>query len=364
MPIPSQRDPEVARKQLTAWLATHLPQARDLELSALSGPAATGFSNDTLMFDATWTEGGVARVEPYVARIKPRGYQVFPVVDVAMQYRCMELLGPTDVPVPAVSWFEADESVLDAPFFLMGKVDGDIPTDNPPYVLEGFLHDATPAQQEQLWWSGLEAMTRVHRVDWKSLGFDFLLRPEHGRPGIEQQLGYQRAFFDWAARGRPQPIAQAAWDWLIANRPDDDEVSLCWGDARISNQIFRNFECVAVLDWEMATLANPEMDLAWWIFLERHFTEAVGLPRLPGFPGYDATIARYEQLTGRTVRHFEWYEVFAGLRFAIIMMRIAQMLVEYELMPADSDLETNNAVTQLLATMLDLPAPGDPVHFD
>ena len=226
MPIPSQRDPEVARKQLTAWLATHLPQATDLELSALTGPAATGFSNDTLLFDASWTEGGTRRVEPYVARVKLRGYQVFPEVDVAMQYRCMELLGTTDVPVPAVSWFEADESVLDAPFFLMGKVEGDIPTDNPPYVLEGFLHDATPAQQEQLWWSGLEAMTRVHRVDWESLGFEFLLRPEHGRPGLEQQLGYQRAFFDWAARGRPQPIAQAAWDWLIANRPDDDDVAV------------------------------------------------------------------------------------------------------------------------------------------
>ena len=56
--------------------------------------------------------------------------------------------------------------------------------------------------------------------------------------------------------------------------------------------------------------------------------------------------------------------MFAGLRFAVIMMRIAQMLVEYELMPPDGDLETNNMVTQLLATMLDLPSPGDPVHFD
>ncbi|HEY7440766.1 MAG TPA: phosphotransferase family protein [Acidimicrobiia bacterium] len=365
MPIPQQRDPEVTREKLKAWLETKLPAVSHLELSELSGPTSTGFSNDTLLFDASWQEAGRPRRQAFVARVKPSGYQIFPEVDVGMQYRCMELLGNhTEVPVPEMWWREDDESVLGAPFFLMGKLEGHIPTDNPPYSLEGFLFDARPEQQEKLWWSGLEAMARVHQVDWEKLGFEFLLRPEHGAPGLEQQLGYQREYFEWAARGKPQPIAEQTWDWLIANRPSTEQVALCWGDARISNQIFRDFRCVAVLDWEMATIADPVMDLAWWIFLDRHFTEPLGVARLPGFPSYDDTIARWEELTGRQAENFEWYEVFAGFRFAVIMMRVAQMLAEFELMPADSDMETNNLVTQLLAKMLDLEPPGDPIGAD
>lgn len=363
MPIPQQRDPETTRKQLTEWMAAKLPAADGLELSELSGPTSTGFSNDTLLFDATWTEGDVAHADGFVARVRPSGYQIFPEVDVALQYQVMKILGEqTDVPVPRMWWLEEDESVLGAPFYVMSKVDGRIPTDNPPYTMEGWVHDAAPEQQERLWWTGIDTMTRVHRLDWRALGFDFLDRPELGRPGLDQQLAYYDEYFAWAARGKPQPIAEAALDWVKANRPIDEEpLGLCWGDSRISNQIFRDFECVAVLDWEMVTLGNPEQDLAWWIFLDRHFSEALSVARLPGFPSYDATVARYEQLTGRPVRHLDYYQVFAGLRFAVIMMRVAQMCVDYDFLPVESDMETNNLVTHLLAKMLGLPAPGPPM---
>ena len=82
--------------------------------------------------------------------------------------------------------------------------------------------EATPAEQERMWWSGLEAMARVHRADWRRLGLHWLDRPGRGRPGLDQQLSYYREFLDWSAKGRPQPVAEAAWDWLVANRPDED----------------------------------------------------------------------------------------------------------------------------------------------
>src|SRR5439155_21392253 len=91
----------------------------------------------------------------------------------------------------------------------------------------------------------------------------------------------------------------------------DAGIALCWGDARLGNQIFAGQTCVAVLDWEMAHLGDPVADLAWWIALDRCFSEGVGAPRLAGFPDRDATIARWEQLTGRRARHFEYYEIFA-----------------------------------------------------
>ena len=122
--------------------------------------------------------------------------------------------------------------------------------------------------------------------------------------------------------------------------------------------IFQDFSCAAVLDWEMATLGDPCEDVGWWLFLDRHHSEGLGMARLEGFPSHEATIARYQELTGFELDHLGYYQVFAGLRFAVIMARLAGMLIDYELLPPDSDMPTNNIPTQLLAKMLDLPPPG------
>jgi len=69
-------------------------------------------------------------------------------------------------------------------------------------------------------------------------------------------------------------------------------------------------------------------------------------------------LTRYQELTGWEPHDIEFYEVFAGLRFAVVMMRIAALVVEFELLPSDTDMGTNNIVTRLLAAKLGLPAPG------
>jgi aminoglycoside phosphotransferase (APT) family kinase protein len=113
---------------------------------------------------------------------------------------------------------------------------------------------------------------------------------------------------------------------------------------------------VAVLDWEMVSVGDPVTDLAWWLFLDRHFTQGLSVDNPPGFPARAETVARWEAAVGRPADHLEFYEVFAGLRFAIVMMRIAQLLVEAEMLPPDSDFERNNIVTTVLADMLGLAA--------
>jgi aminoglycoside phosphotransferase (APT) family kinase protein len=141
----------------------------------------------------------------------------------------------------------------------------------------------------------------------------------------------------------------------------DPEIGLCWGDARINNQLFGpDYKVVAVLDWEMVTLADPMMDLGWWLFLDRHFHEGMPAPRMEGFPTREEMVAHYESVSGRTPRDLEFYEVFAGLRFAVVMMRLATLLEEFELVPDATEMETNNSVTRVLAEMLDLPSPGPP----
>ena len=362
MPIPEQRNLDKARGDVRDWLAGQLPDAKDLSISPLIGPAFTGFSNETLLFDASWTEGGEPRSAGYVIRVKPTSHTIFLEADFDSQYRVMKALSEhTDVPLPPVHWFEDDESVLGAPFFVMGKVEGNVPADNPPYTQTGWLFDeATPAVRRRTVENGLDALARIHQADWRKLELDFLDKPQYGATGIDQQITYYERSLDWAANGKPQPIAEAALEWVKANKPTGEQhIALAWGDARINNQMFDdNGNVVAVFDWEMVTLADPMMDLAWWHFLDRHFHEAWPAPRMDGFPTREQMLARYEELTGSTPHDIEFYEVFAGLRFAVVMMRIAALVVDFELLPADTDMGTNNMVTRLLAAKLQLPAPG------
>ena len=86
MPGPTERNPEETRSRLTEWLAERMPDARELQIGDLAGPATTGFSNDTLLFDLAWQEAGAPRSQGLVARIKPTGYQVFPEYDLSLQY--------------------------------------------------------------------------------------------------------------------------------------------------------------------------------------------------------------------------------------------------------------------------------------
>lgn len=354
MPIPKQRNPEVTARQLADYLARRMPEARDVTVTKVTPPETTGFSTDTLLFDATWTTAGRREERGLVARVRPTGYAVFPEYDIALQYNVVRTLGEsTDIPVPKVYWLEEDESILGAPFYVMDKVEGCIPGDNPPYHAAGWVTEASPEERAALWWDGLDVLARIHRLDWKRLGLEVLDRKQFGPAGLEQQLEYYQHYFEWAKRDRDNPIAAAAFDWLKENRPPTTHLGLCWGDSRIGNMIFKDGRCMAVLDWEMVTLGDPIQDLAWWLFLDRHHSEGIGVPRLEGFPTREQTVARYEQLTGRKVETLHYYEVFAAFRFAVIMMRVAQMMVEYEVLPSDSDLETNNIVTQLLEKMLD-----------
>lgn len=353
MPMPAPRDPVQTSQALAAWLARQMPVAREIAIEGLQPPQSTGFSNDTWLFDAAWrTDAGPQR-RGLVARLEPSGYTVFPEYDLPAQARILAILrAEGSLPVPEVLWTEDDPAVLGVPFYVMQRIDGRIPTDSPPYHTGGWVTEIEPGERQALWWSGLEMLARIHQLDWRRLGLGFLDRPQLGAPGMAQQLAYYERYFAWAARGKPQPIAEAAFAWIRRHLPEDENVGFCWGDARIGNMIFRDGACVAVLDWEMATLADPEMDLAWWLFLDRHHSEGLGVPRLAGFPSPEATIARYEELTQRRVRHQRFYEIFAAFRFAVIMMRVSQMLVAYEVLPPDSDMETNNIVTQLLERSL------------
>jgi aminoglycoside phosphotransferase (APT) family kinase protein len=225
----------------------------------------------------------------------------------------------------------------------------------------GWLHDVTPEERRAIWLASFDCMARIHRLDVDATGMGSLRRPELFANGLDQELAYYRRFLEWASAGREQPIIEAALEWLEKNRPSGEPDGLVWGDARMGNIIFDGTDPVAVLDWEMVTVGSPEKDVAWAIFLDWHHSEGLGVPRLPGFPSYEETLAFYADRSGHEVRNLHYYQVFAGFRFGVIMLRIAQQMAHYEVMSAEQSraFELNNIVTQLTARLLDLPPPEE-----
>ncbi|HEY8482134.1 MAG TPA: phosphotransferase family protein [Spirillospora sp.] len=352
MPVPDQRDPETTVRALTGWLDRRLPGVR---ITRLETPQTSGFSNETLMFDAEWTgDGGVPRRRSFVARVAPTRYQVFPEPRFEEQYRLMRILDErTAIPVPPIHWYEPSEDVLGAAFFVMDHVDGRVPSDMPPYHQDGWVTEVSPDERAAMWWSTLEILADLHRLDVRDLGLGFLDQPQWGAPGLDQRLNYYEHYLHWAYKG-PQETALEALEWLKANRPDEpDDPVLLWGDARIGNVLFRDGVPAAVLDWETATLGAPEEDLAWFLFLDRHHCEGVGAARLDGFPSHAETVARHGELLGRPMRHMAYYEILSGFKFSVIMARIGQAMIDFGWIDETSGFPYDNTCTQLLARILE-----------
>jgi aminoglycoside phosphotransferase (APT) family kinase protein len=328
MAIAVTRDFERTRTQLTSWLARRLPVGAQPELSALTIPQGAGHSNETVLFDASWQEEGVTRTRRLVGRIRPTGRGVFPEYDMRLQYRCMETLERyTTIPVPRVLWFEDDATVLGQPFYVMERVDGLVPSDNPPFAVMGWLADASPAQQARLWRSSLGVLAELHRVDWRGIGLGFLDRPQYGSIGFPQQLAHYAQYLPWAKAGTEHPLLDDTFAWLREHEPTDlGAPVITWGDARISNMMYRDFTPVAVLDWEMACLGAPEVDLAWFWYISWFLTGGLGIANLPGFPDRDGTAAIYESISGRPVRHLDYFEVWAAFRFGVVMVAIDEVV--------------------------------------
>lgn len=360
MPAPVGRDFEQTRRQLEAWLSERLASrfgdVSDVVVGTLKGPEATGFSSDTLIFDVSFRSGGAdtERTLGLVARIRPTRMFLFPEYDLAAQFRILSALEDTAIPVPKPYWEEPSGDVIGAPFYLMGRVDGRTPADNPPYNAAGWVTELEPDDRASMWRGYLEVLVALRRLDPQALGLGFLAMPELASTPLAQELEYYERYLEWIYSGREHPTVGVSLPWLKANMPSEPSPpSLCWGDARIGNMIFRENRCVAVLDWEMARLGDPVMDLAWGLFLDRYHSEGNGIERLPGFPSREATIALYEEIAGESVHDIEYYELLAGMRFSVILTRLGQQLMDQDFLPKDSDFEWNNPVSNLHARQLD-----------
>jgi aminoglycoside phosphotransferase (APT) family kinase protein len=359
MALSNQTNPEQAERVLTPWLAAKLPSARGVRVFDAHVPSAAGLSAETILFEAVWSEDGTERRRSLVARVRPAGASVFPDYDFEAEFRVLQAVGRAGLPVPEALWYEPDASILGGEFIVMERLYGQVPTDDPPFTVTGFVLELSAEQQAALCDNALQVLAKIHAVDWSGAGLDLLDRSELGAAGFDQHLAHWENTFEWAAEGEPNPTVEAAFEWVREHRPTEDEpLVLNWGDARIGNMLFADDMTVAgVLDWEMVSLGSPELELGWWLFLLRHHTEGIGAPLPAGFPTREATIARYEELTGHQVEHIDFYEAFAGLRLSILMHRAGNMMIAAGLLPPDAPMKLNNPASQLLAKLVGLPAP-------
>jgi aminoglycoside phosphotransferase (APT) family kinase protein len=344
-----ERDQAQTRSALAAWLGARTG-ADSVEVGEVSIPGLSGFSNETLLVDATWDAGGGPATRGLALRVEPSGHQVFPSTEFDAQVRVLRALHRDgSVPVPEVLWFEEDLSVLGARFIAMPRVGGQVPADSPSYHVEGWVVALSEDERAAVWTSGLDTMAAIHRLDRVGLGLDWIPVPTPS-----EQLDIDRAYRTFAAGEVPYPCVDQAFEILAATIPPAmDEPALCWGDSRIGNMIFAaDGSVAAVLDWEMVTAGDPVQDLAWYLLLDRHHHEGFGVPRLPGFPDRAATVARWEAASGRSAEHLAWYELLGAARYAAVMTRVMKLLDASGVFPGAAEMAYDQTGSQLLERLL------------
>jgi aminoglycoside phosphotransferase (APT) family kinase protein len=341
-PLGTQSSPEFAER-LVAWLGKRMPEARSLRISNLRKPGA-GMSSDTHLFTIHWRGGvgpggadaadaaaGSERSLDAVLRCAPRAEGPFPEYDLAMQFGIMRQLGAhTDVPVPPVLWQEEDPSVLGVPFLTMKAVAGEPPLDWPSYHASGFYAELTEAGRRKLWVSTIEALAKLHRADWRAIGLDFV---PGGRPGDDPEryvLRYWRRYLDeWLKQdpGEVVPVYDEALDWLERNRPECPRTGLVWGDAKLGNVLYRVDTCevAAVIDWEIAMIGDPRVDLASLRISDLRAQQSAG-HCLPGTPSEAELIALYEQLSGNRIQDFRYDMLYSAFWRGAVSLKVMRRM--------------------------------------
>ncbi len=354
---------EEMKLKLIPWFEKKMPKAEGLTFSEFDQPGM-GLSSETYLLTVDWEESGTKKSQGMVLRSAPQDFKVFPDYELAYQFNIMKALEQTDVPCAKMLWMEEDSSLIGSPFFLMERLFGDVPPDYPSYHGSGMFFDAAPEERAKMWWTSLEAMTKVHKLDWKELGFSFLGEPAGGTGPVDRQLKYWDRYFEWMkdTPDESHPTIEASVAWLKENRYEPERVTLCWGDARMGNTLYdKDFNVLAVMDWEMAFLSDPESDLAWFMLLDWQHSGGAGLSRCEGTPEYDETVKRYEELTGWKVKHLLFNEVFSAVRYGMILASVLKKFMRQNI-PIEEEMILNNVCTQRLSELLDLPSPGPKKH--
>lgn len=307
-PAPIRPGEELDIARLQAYLLENLPGAEG-RLEVLQFPS--GFSNLTYLLRLGEQEL-VLRRPPFGANIKTAH-------DMAREYRILSALKPVYPKVPRPLLYCADEGVLGAPFYLMERLHGVILRTQPPPGL-------TPERMRRICEAALEALVELHSLDYQKAGLGDLGRPEGY---VERQVrGWTERY--QKARTEEIPGMEQAMEWLAVHTPPGSSAALIHNDFKYDNLLLNPADLtqvVAVLDWEMATLGDPLMDLGtalgyWAEPDDPPGLKRFGLTHLPGNLRRAELVAAYAARSGRNVDNIVFYYVFGLFKVGVIMQQI------------------------------------------
>lgn len=301
---------------LTVWLHAHAPEllgssTQPLHASRFDG----GFSNRTYRID-----GAAA---PMVLRRPPRGVAGGVAHDMSREYRLLTALHPAGVRVPRPLVFCDDHAVLGAPFYLMELVDGVILRGTPPANVRFDTHVAA-----QLSRTFVHQLAALHSLNVNALGLGDLGRPDGYV--MRQLLGWSKRW--QAAQTSEVPNIEAVAKWLADNAPGEHGASLIHNDFKYDNLVLDpdNLTQVrAILDWEMATVGCPLMDLgtslAYWVEAnDPPLLRSLGLgaTALPGSYTRQQVVDAYSEASTLVIANPVFYYAFGVFKLAVVAQQI------------------------------------------
>ncbi len=341
----STRDPVQLQQQLTGWFEQNLPAGSRPRLSSFRQPAKAGMSSETLLFDMSWHDAGVEHTGSFVARLPPPAdaCPLFPTYDFDLQVGALRLVqARSRVPVPSVRWYEPDPRAIGVPFFVMDRLEGEVVPDNPPYIFGGWLREAGDAELARLQGELLAVIAGVHGIEAAPEETKFLERRTQGTSALRRHFAHENAYYEWGREELRFPIIERLFDWLEEHWPaDEGRAVVSWGDARPANVLWRDWRATAVLDWEEATLAPPELDVGYAIFFHQYFRSfcrsMTGMDAMAGFLRRDDVVAAYQKLTGTRLHDIDWYVSYGLLRQSLVEIRISRRRILFGEMEPPAD---------------------------
>lgn len=299
---------ELDLEKLEPYLLEHLPGASG-RLEVLQFPR--GFSNLTYLLRLGEQEL-VLRRPPFGANIKTAH-------DMGREYRILSALKPVYPKVPRPLLYCPDASVIGAPFYLMERLHGVILRNEPPRGL-------TPEVMRGVSHALVDALVELHTLDYQKAGLADLGRPEGY---VSRQVsGWSQRYQN--ARTDDIPGLERAMAWLAENLPTESGAALIHNDFKYDNLMLAPddlTQVIAVLDWEMATLGDPLMDLGttlgyWAEAGDPPGLVSFGLTHVPGNLTRAELVAAYAERTGADVSNMVFYYVFGLFKVGVIMQQI------------------------------------------
>jgi aminoglycoside phosphotransferase (APT) family kinase protein len=220
---------------------------------------------------------------------------------------------------PAVLATCDDEAVLGVPFYVMEYMQGTVITNAIPAPID------TPEGRAQIADELIGALVDVHSLDWRACGLEGFGKPTGY---LDRQLRRFTGLWEHN-KTRELPLVEELYAWLAENKPESPEATIVHGDFRLGNTMFAEespARLVAIFDWEMATIGDPLADLGYmtatWSQRDDKLNTMFQLSSVThgeGFPTRDGLVARYEELSGRSMSDLRWYQALALWKSAVFM---------------------------------------------